>query len=109
MKFPRICLQNVFSLIIERDKSREQEVDKRPESLVYVEGVEAQALFNFLMNCKSAISAVGPLAGVPPTLLAPVAFNGATLKALKVSGLVFSVVWPTILDSFRLCHFWYYN
>ncbi|KAJ9598294.1 hypothetical protein L9F63_011034, partial [Diploptera punctata] len=67
---------------IEYDKQRE--VDRTPESLIYVEGVEAQALFNFLLNCKSCIATTGPLAGVPPTLLAPVAFSGATLKSLKV-------------------------
>jgi hypothetical protein len=36
------------------------------------------------MNCKSSTATTGPLAGVPPTLLAPVAFHGATLKSLKV-------------------------
>lgn len=46
--------------------------------------MELHALYNFLINCKSTIATAGPLAGVPPTLLAPVAFNGATLNALKV-------------------------
>lgn len=59
-------------------------IDSSDESLVFVEGVEAQALFNFLLNCKSAISTVGPLAGIPPTLLSPVAFRGAALQSLKV-------------------------
>jgi hypothetical protein len=36
------------------------------------------------MNCKSSTATTGPLAGVPPTLLAPVAFHGASLKSLKV-------------------------
>ncbi|PSN30917.1 Protein downstream neighbor of son [Blattella germanica] len=67
---------------VEHDKQRV--VDRTPESLIYVEGVEAQALFNFLMNCKSSIAPTGPLAGIPPTLLAPVAFSGSTLKPLKV-------------------------
>lgn len=71
-----------FKSKIEKDK--EKEVDRTPESLVYVEGVEAQALFNCLMNCKSSTAMTGPLAGVPPTLMAPVAFHGATLKSLKV-------------------------
>lgn len=47
-------------------------------------GVEAQALFNWLINCRSAVSNTGPHAGIPPTLLAPVAFTGATLMPLKV-------------------------
>ncbi|XP_072765690.1 protein downstream neighbor of son homolog [Anoplolepis gracilipes] len=63
---------------------KESEVDNLKQSLVFVKGVETQALFNFLINCKSAIAATGALAGVPPTLLAPTAFHGATLKALKV-------------------------
>jgi hypothetical protein len=69
---------------VKMEQDREKEVDRTPESLIYVEGVEAQALFNFLMNCKSSTASTGPLAGVPPTLLAPVAFHGATLKPLKV-------------------------
>ncbi|KAK9310590.1 hypothetical protein QLX08_000142 [Tetragonisca angustula] len=60
------------------------EIDNMKESLIFVKGVEAQALFNFLINCKSAITTTGPLAGVPPTLLSPVAFHGATLKPIKV-------------------------
>lgn len=63
---------------------KESEIDNLKQSLVFVKGVETQALFNFLINCKSAIAATGALAGVPPTLLAPTAFHGATLKALKV-------------------------
>ncbi|XP_025268184.1 protein downstream neighbor of son homolog isoform X2 [Camponotus floridanus] len=63
---------------------KESEIDNLKQSLVFVKGVETQALFNFLINCKSAIAATGALAGVPPTLLAPIAFHGATLKALKV-------------------------
>lgn len=47
-------------------------------------GVEVQALFNWLINCRSAVSNTGPHAGIPPTLLAPVAFSGATLTPLKV-------------------------
>ncbi|XP_015111674.1 protein downstream neighbor of son homolog [Diachasma alloeum] len=63
---------------------KEAEVDALKQSLVFVKGVEAQALFNFLINCKSAVAVTGALAGVPPTLLAPIAFHGATLKPLKV-------------------------
>ncbi|XP_046832699.1 protein downstream neighbor of son homolog [Vespa crabro] len=63
---------------------KESEMDSMKQSLVFVKGVEAQALFNLLINCKSAITTTGALAGVPPTLLAPMAFHGATLKPLKV-------------------------
>ena len=63
---------------------KETEIDNMKQSLIFVKGVEAQGLFNFLINCKSAITVTGALAGVPPTLLAPVAFHGATLKPIKV-------------------------
>lgn len=46
--------------------------------------MEVQAFYNFLINCKSAVALTGPYAGIPPTLLAPVAFHGATLNGLKV-------------------------
>lgn len=64
---------------------KQTEIDNMKQSLIFVKGVDAQALFNFLINCKSAITPSGPLAGVPPTLLSPVAFHGATLKPIKVS------------------------
>ncbi|MPD00495.1 Protein downstream neighbor of son [Portunus trituberculatus] len=46
--------------------------------------METQALINFLINSKSCVALTGELAGIPPTLLAPVAFQGATLRPLKV-------------------------
>ncbi|XP_019623286.1 PREDICTED: protein downstream neighbor of son homolog [Branchiostoma belcheri] len=65
-------------------RSKMKSIDHFPESLVQVSGGDTQALFNFLINSKSLVTQSGPLAGVPPTLLAPVAFEGATLRALKV-------------------------
>ncbi|XP_066275530.1 protein downstream neighbor of Son-like [Branchiostoma lanceolatum] len=65
-------------------RSKMKTVDHFPESLVQVKGGDAQALFNFLINSKSLVTQSGPLAGVPPTILAPIAFEGATLRALKV-------------------------
>ncbi|CAK1582305.1 unnamed protein product [Parnassius mnemosyne] len=61
----------------------ESSVDSAAQSLVLVRGAEAQALFNFLLNCKSIVSDTGPFAGVPPTLLSPTAFHGGTLQSLK--------------------------
>ncbi|XP_014290414.1 protein downstream neighbor of son homolog isoform X2 [Halyomorpha halys] len=58
--------------------------DKNDDSLVLVDGSEVHALFNFLINCKSAIATTGPLAGIPPTLISPVAFTGGSLLPLKV-------------------------
>lgn len=54
--------------------------DSTDQSILLIEGVECQALFNFLLNAKSTTAKVGRLAGVPPTLIAPIAFPGATLR-----------------------------
>nr|CAG4643345.1 EOG090X09DI [Ilyocryptus agilis] len=53
------------------------------DSLLLIEGVETQALFNWLLNSKLCLSSTGPLAGIPPTLFSPVAFHHATLRPLK--------------------------
>jgi len=58
--------------------------DNRPDSTVYVEGVECQSLINYLLNAKLTAGNTAAQAGLPPTLLAPVAFHGATLRNLKV-------------------------
>ncbi|XP_034728831.1 protein downstream neighbor of son homolog isoform X1 [Etheostoma cragini] len=58
-------------------------VDHRPESLVCVDGSHTFTLINFLMSCKSLVAAAGSQAGLPPTLLAPCAFRGATMQTLK--------------------------
>lgn len=62
----------------------ECELDNSEQSLVLIQGPEVQAFYSYLVNCKSAVAPTGTYAGIPPTLLAPVAFNGATLNALKV-------------------------
>lgn len=54
--------------------------DSTDHSILLIEGVECQALFNFLLNAKSTTTKVGRLAGIPPTLISPVAFPGATLR-----------------------------
>ncbi|KAG7236102.1 hypothetical protein INR49_001383 [Caranx melampygus] len=58
-------------------------LDHKPESVVCVEGSHTFTLINFLINCKSLVAAAGSQAGLPPTLLAPVAFRGATMNTLK--------------------------
>lgn len=60
-------------------------IDQQPSSTVVVQGNDTQALFNFLLNCKSLVANIGPLTGVPPTLIAPVAFEGSILRTLKVN------------------------
>ncbi|OQR78335.1 protein downstream neighbor of son-like [Tropilaelaps mercedesae] len=59
------------------------DTDSGPGSCVVVMGEDSQALFNHLLNTDLSIS-VGSQAGIPPTLLAPVAFHGAVLRSLKV-------------------------
>lgn len=59
--------------------------DNRPKStLLFSESGDVQSLFNYLLNSKTCMLASGPLAGVPPTLLAPVPFVGATLQKLRL-------------------------
>ena len=55
-------------------------LDGRSDSLVFIEGVECQSLLNYLLNAKLS---QGPNE-LPPTILAPVAFPGATMKSLKI-------------------------
>ncbi|KAF7650846.1 hypothetical protein LDENG_00119720 [Lucifuga dentata] len=62
-------------------------LDHRPESVVCVEGTHTFTLINFLINCKSLVAAAGSQAGLPPTLLAPTAFRGATMHTLKARSL----------------------
>jgi len=57
-------------------------IDGRPESLLLVEGVECQSLLNYLLNAKLTLGQ--GVAALPPTLLAPVAFQGAVLRNLKL-------------------------
>ncbi|KAG1937971.1 Downstream Neighbor of SoN [Pimephales promelas] len=66
-----------------RKEHREVCLDHRPESVVLVEGSNTFTLLNFLINCKSLVAGAGSQAGLPPTLLAPTAFRGATLHTLK--------------------------
>uniref|UniRef100_UPI0037E7ABB2 protein downstream neighbor of son homolog n=1 Tax=Semicossyphus pulcher TaxID=241346 RepID=UPI0037E7ABB2 len=58
-------------------------LDHKPESVVCVEGAHTFTLINFLINCKSLVATAGSQAGLPPTLLAPGAFRGATMHTLK--------------------------
>ncbi|XP_056345871.1 protein downstream neighbor of Son [Oenanthe melanoleuca] len=66
-----------------RKEKHEVQVDHRPESLVLVRGSNTFTLLNFLISCRSLVAVAGPQAGLPPTLLAPVAFRGGTMHTLK--------------------------
>eukprot|EP00057_Strongylocentrotus_purpuratus_P014613 XP_011669087.1 PREDICTED: protein downstream neighbor of son homolog isoform X1 [Strongylocentrotus purpuratus] len=59
-------------------------LDNRPQSLVLVEGLDTAALYNFLLNSRTVLTSVGPLADIPPTILSPIAFKGATLNSCKL-------------------------
>lgn len=67
-----------------RKEKHEVQVDHRPESLVLVRGSNTFTLLNFLISCRSLVAVAGPQAGLPPTLLSPVAFRGGTMQTLKV-------------------------
>lgn len=67
-----------------KNQKVECEDDFSDQSCVLIEGPECQAFFNFLLNAKSTTTKTGKLAGIPPTLLAPVAFHGACLRSLQV-------------------------
>ncbi|NXF98591.1 DONS protein, partial [Eubucco bourcierii] len=72
------------ALSIKLHKERhEVHVDHKPESLALVKGTNTFTLLNFLINCKSLVAVAGPQAGLPPTLLSPVAFRGGTMHTLK--------------------------
>ncbi|XP_037982675.1 protein downstream neighbor of Son [Motacilla alba alba] len=66
-----------------RKEKHEVQVDHRPESLVLVRGSNTFRLLNFLISCRSLVAVAGPQAGLPPTLLSPVAFRGGTMQTLK--------------------------
>nr|KAF6268890.1 DNA replication fork stabilization factor DONSON [Pipistrellus kuhlii] len=78
----KIKKPDILSIKLRKEK-HEVQMDHRPESVVLVKGANTFTLLNFLINCKSLIAASGPQAGLPPTLLSPIAFRGATMQMLK--------------------------
>ena len=87
-------------------RSSSVNIDNHPESVVRVEASNVHALFNFLLTSKTTITTTGAHAGIPPTLVAPVAFEGSTLKSLTVRILLCSI--PPLLVCFyyglQACH-----
>ncbi|XP_052015103.1 protein downstream neighbor of Son isoform X2 [Apodemus sylvaticus] len=73
---------DVISIKLRKEK-HEVQMDHRPESVVLVKGLDTFKLLNFLINCKSLVATSGAQAGLPPTLLSPVAFRGASMQMLK--------------------------
>uniref|UniRef100_A0A8D2DYK1 DNA replication fork stabilization factor DONSON n=1 Tax=Sciurus vulgaris TaxID=55149 RepID=A0A8D2DYK1_SCIVU len=78
----KIKKPDILSIKLRKEK-HEVQMDHRPESVVLVKGVNTLTLLNFLINCKSLVATSGAQAGLPPTLLSPVAFRGATMQMLK--------------------------
>ena len=69
---------------VSSQRSTSVNIDNHPESVVRVEASNVHALFNFLLTSKTTITTTGAHAGIPPTLVAPVAYEGSTLKSLTV-------------------------
>jgi protein downstream neighbor of Son len=62
-------------------KRKEAEDDNGDMSTIFIEGHDCQRFFNFILNdSKSIVTQVGRLAGIPPTLISPVAFHGGALR-----------------------------
>ena len=58
-------------------------LDAQPSSTILIKGDCCSSLLNFLKNdCDSIKLLNGPTAGVPPTLVSPTSFEGATLRTL---------------------------
>lgn len=63
--------------------SKLNSVDNRAQSTVFIKDYHMNALFNFLVNSDVIAAQSGAWQGVPPTLLSPVAFQGASLHTLN--------------------------
>ncbi|EDV41934.1 uncharacterized protein Dana_GF17717 [Drosophila ananassae] len=105
-------LRRIQSSHARKQQAAEMREDFSDNSLLLIDGVECQGFFSYLLNAKSAISTVGRLAGVPPTLLSPVAFPKATMqhlvprsKKVRLDGVDYfsvdikGVIMPTFLPS----------
>ncbi|CAD5117285.1 DgyrCDS6072 [Dimorphilus gyrociliatus] len=64
-------------------KENFRKVDDRPSSTVLIKDSQVHAFYNFIINRRALIPQTGIYAGVPPTLLSPVVFCGATLVSCK--------------------------
>ncbi|XP_053163538.1 protein downstream neighbor of Son [Hemicordylus capensis] len=78
----KIKKPDAISIKLFKEKN-EVQMDHKPESVVLVKGTNTFTLLNFLINCKSLVASAGSQAGIPPTLLSPIAFRGATMQTLK--------------------------
>ncbi|XP_071820067.1 protein downstream neighbor of son homolog isoform X1 [Apostichopus japonicus] len=102
-----IGLENVLEIDSHREQMQTDPTvkqDNRPQSVLFVEGfANVQALYNFILNYKNIVSTVGLQAGIPPTILAPMAFHGATLTSNKIkSGCMRQIIGHQIHDIHTL-------
>lgn len=69
-----------------KQQIEDQSAQGKVRSLIRVNGIaNLQSLLGLFINQrKICISTSGPLAGIPPTILAPVAFHGACLRPIIV-------------------------
>ena len=65
------------------NKTFKDKEDKN-KTLVFIKGKDTNLLLTFLSNTDIIIPTTGSLTGIPPTLLSPVAFTGASLHPLKL-------------------------
>ncbi|XP_064327219.1 protein downstream neighbor of Son isoform X2 [Phalacrocorax carbo] len=96
---------DAISIKLRKEKHQVQ-MDHKPESLALVKGTNTFTLLNFLINCKSLVAVAGPQAGLPPTLLSPVAFRGGTMQTLKETAckdLPACGLHPKALDQLSQC------
>ena len=68
-----------------KDLRQNAHTETSVRNVVYIKGnTNTQLLFNYLLNSKSSIQSSGVQSHVPPTILSPVAFQGASLQKLSI-------------------------
>jgi len=76
--FPQMEQQERISL-----RTKLHSLDNRPESMVKIKN--CNGLFNFLLNASFLCASSGSMTGIPPTLISPCSFEGASLNKCKIS------------------------
>ncbi|XP_068155749.1 protein downstream neighbor of son homolog isoform X2 [Drosophila tropicalis] len=111
-------LRRIQSSHARKVQATEMRDDFSDSSIIFIEGVECQGFFSYLLNSKSLISQVGRLAGIPPTLLSPIAFPKATMQhlvpcskkvrldgvdyfSIDIKGLLLPTFLPSVFDILR--------
>lgn len=76
--------QQDFPTFKPKAKTSAYDKEDKSKTLVFIKGRDTNLLLTFLSNTNIIIPTTGPLTGIPPTLLSPVAFSGASLHPLKL-------------------------